>query len=120
MNRLFKIATSVLLMGSLVFATTDANAQKRNNNGNKQKVNKQYDRYDRYDRDDRYDRNRKNVRYGNVYRGQRTNLPPGQAKKVYGGHATDYAPGQVKKRDNVHYDRRTRTVWDDIFGTRRR
>lgn len=29
---------------------------------------------------------------------QRTNLPPGQAKKVYGGSAKDYAPGQQKKK----------------------
>lgn len=28
----------------------------------------------------------------------RTNLPPGQAKKVYGGSAKDYAPGQQKKK----------------------
>ncbi len=119
-NIIKKIAAPALLIGALVFTTTDANAQKRNNNGKKQNVQKKYDRYDRYDRDDRYDRNRRNVRYGDVYRGQRSNLPPGQAKKVYGGHATDYAPGQVKKRNNVQYDRRTRTVWDDIFGTRRR
>lgn len=39
------------------------------------------------------------------YRKNRTNLPPGQAKKVYGRSAKDYAPGQQKKwkkhkRDN--------------------
>ncbi len=133
MKRLLKIATPALLIGALVLSTNDADAQRNNNrnNGkqNNKNVNKRYDRDDRYDRNDRYDRDNRydrnnrnrNVRYGDVYRGQRSNLPPGQAKKVYGGQATDYAPGQVKKNNNnVRYDRRTRTVWDDIFGTRRR
>ena len=34
-----------------------------------------------------------------VYTRRRSNLPPGQAKKIYGGSARDYAPGQVKKRE---------------------
>ncbi|MDN3657564.1 hypothetical protein QWZ08_18070 [Ferruginibacter paludis] len=38
-------------------------------------------------------------------RSRRTNLPPGQAKKIYGGSATDYAPGQVKKREHDHGNR---------------
>lgn len=50
-------------------------------------------------------------RSGNYgYQYPRTNLPPGQAKKVYGGKAKDYAPGQVKKR-NGYYDRNGR--WYD-------
>lgn len=39
------------------------------------------------------------IRNGGVYTTTgRTNLPPGQAKKIYGGEAKDYAPGQQKKR----------------------
>lgn len=113
----FKIsALAILVSGALLFTATDTQAQNRGNS-HKAKNNKVYAQknrdHDVYDRNDRY--HRRNIRYG-----ANTDLPPGQAKKVYGGKATDYAPGQLNKNEGTRYDRRSRTVWDDIFGTRRR
>ncbi|MCU7694147.1 hypothetical protein ACFSPU_06630 [Haoranjiania flava] len=115
-------ALAILVSGALLFTATDAQAQNRGN-GHKAKNNKVYAQknrdHDMYDRNGRYGRNdryhRRSIRYGT-----NTDLPPGQAKKVYGGKATDYAPGQLNKNEGTRYDRRSRTVWDDIFGTRRR
>lgn len=44
-----------------------------------------------------------------IFRGNRRNLPPGQAKKIYGGSAKDYAPGQLKKHRSWKHSRH----WDN-------
>ena len=53
-----------------------------------------------------YPRNNRN--YNNC--NHRSNLPPGQVKKIYGGHARDYAKGKGKKGCNCDHDDRN---WND-------
>ncbi|TWI85092.1 hypothetical protein IQ13_0247 [Lacibacter cauensis] len=53
-----------------------------------------------------YPRNNRN--YDNC--NHRSNLPPGQAKKIYGGHARDYAKGRGKKGHDCDHDDRN---WND-------
>lgn len=59
-----------------------------------------------------YPRNQRNDNrhYDNC--SQRSNLPPGQAKKVYGGHARDYAKGRNKQNCNCNHRHDDRD-WDD-------
>lgn len=58
-----------------------------------------------------YPRNNNNRGYENC--NHRTNLPPGQAKKVYGGHARDYAKGRGKGNKGCDCNHRNDGGWDD-------
>ncbi len=59
-----------------------------------------------------YPRNQRNDNrhYDNC--NQRSNLPPGQAKKVYGGHARNHAKGRNKQNCNCNHRHDDRD-WDD-------
>lgn len=132
----------MLAFGFALFGFTSANAQGKGHGKYKAKANKEYKKYvkhnrhdDRYerdkrvvyrDKDDDYRRTRRGTVYypGEIYRHRqseyyRTNLPPGQAKKIYGHKsAKAFAPGQQKKHyNNVYYPQR-RVVYDRRYDDR--